>query len=341
MYFTQEDYRKIERYLKAKAVADTQLNVADIPLSGNETIVIVQNNHNVQMSVNSIVSQFFGLGVADFINVTDRYNASYISIGEATSLIPFRARKIGQVITFLNEAGNWSIYQFTGRVKNQWNNLTLWKDLFESIMIDSILPDEEDLTGVREGSNEYLKFKNKEYDTSEFSGLGRFFVRKNIIGGKNILTQDVFSKADTIYIIQYDHDLNGQTITLPTRSVLFFEGGSISNGTLVFNQTLVITPSFLISDSIKANIQGTYAAGQSLYDTVLNQVKYFNGDIWVLPDGYNIEYNRKGTTAQRPTLSTTEARFTYFDTDLGQNIVWDGTQWLNPDGTLIDKVTIV
>lgn len=239
MYFTQEDYRKIERYLKAKAIADTQLNVADLPLNGDETIAIVQNNHNVQMSVNSIVSQFFGLGVADFINVTDRYNASYINIGEAISLIPIRARKIGQVITFLNEAGNWSIYQFTGRVKNQWNNLTLWKDLFESIIIDSILPDEEDLTGVREGSNEYLKFKNKEYDTSEFSGLGRFFVRKNIVEGKNILTQDVFSKADTIYIIQYDHDLNGQTITLPTRSVLFFEGGSISNGTLVGNSTSI------------------------------------------------------------------------------------------------------
>lgn len=126
MYFTQEDYRKIERYLKAKAIADTQLNVADIPLNGDETIAIVQNNHNVQMSVNSIVSQFFGLRVSDFINVTDKYNAPIITLEQAIQLIPFKARKIGQFITFLNENSVWKTFQFQGTVVNQWNNTTLW-----------------------------------------------------------------------------------------------------------------------------------------------------------------------------------------------------------------------
>ena len=296
MYFTQEDYRKIERYLKAKALADTQLNVADIPLNGNETIVIVQNNHNVQMSVNSIVSQFFGLGVADFINVTDRYNASYISIGEATSLIPFRARKIGQVITFLNEAGNWSIYQFTGRVKNQWNNLTLWKDLFESIIIDSILPDEEDLTKSLpdENGNASLSLKDREYNPESFSGLGRVILRKNIaeiddpIYGKvtkNILFQDMIAQANTIYEIRYDFDLNGQQITIPEGCVLDFQGGSISNGLIILSATKVLPLGCNISEYVSTTISGTYKTGQILYDSALLKCKLWNGTSWTNLDG--------------------------------------------------------
>ena len=47
MYFTQEDYRKIEAYLKSKAVRDTSFDSATTPLQGNETIVLVQGGKNV------------------------------------------------------------------------------------------------------------------------------------------------------------------------------------------------------------------------------------------------------------------------------------------------------
>ncbi|RKN85500.1 hypothetical protein [Paenibacillus ginsengarvi] len=41
---------------------------------------------------------------------------------------------------------------------------------------------------------------------------------------------------------------------------------------------------------------------------------------------------RKGTTAQRPSASTlgSEKGFSYFDTELNQLLVWDGTRWVNP-----------
>ena len=35
MYFTQEDYRKIEAYLKSKAARDTSFDSATTPLQGN------------------------------------------------------------------------------------------------------------------------------------------------------------------------------------------------------------------------------------------------------------------------------------------------------------------
>lgn len=68
---------------------------------------------------------------------------------------------------------------------------------------------------------------NKTHDPSNFSGLGRKYLQKNIVSGKNVLTQAMMSDANTIYVIQYDFTL-GENITVPANCVLEFEGGSIS-----------------------------------------------------------------------------------------------------------------
>ena len=72
MYFTQEDYRKIEKWLLANSKKDTQFVEAATPLQGNETITFVQNGKNVKTSVKDIVDQLFLLGVSDFLNITDK-----------------------------------------------------------------------------------------------------------------------------------------------------------------------------------------------------------------------------------------------------------------------------
>lgn len=254
MFFTQEDYRKIEKWLLANSKKDTDFVGAATPLTGTETIAFVQDGHNVKVLLNDLTKQLFLLGASDFLNITDKYGESYITLSQAISLIPYKSRKTGQVITFLNEEGKWVIYQFRGTAKNQWNNLTLWVDIIKSIVVDSILPDEEDLTGVRIGSNEYLKFKNKDYNPENFSGLGRNFVRKNIVDGINLLSKEQFPTDSTIYVIQYDHDLNGTTLDIPSNSTLYFEGGSISNGTLHFNNTTLAG-----NPNIIADITGTIA----------------------------------------------------------------------------------
>lgn len=254
MFFTQEDYRKIEKWLLANSKKDTDFVGAATPLTGTETIAFVQDGHNVKVLLNDLTKQLFLLEALDFLNITDKYGESYITLSQAISLIPYKSRKTGQVITFLNEEGKWVIYQFRGTAKNQWNNLTLWVDIIKSIVVDSILPDEEDLTGVRIGSNEYPKFKNKDYNPENFSGLGRNFVRKNIVDGINLLSKEQFPTGSTIYVIQYDHDLNGTTLDIPSNSTLYFEGGSISNGTLHFNNTTLAG-----NPNIIADITGTIA----------------------------------------------------------------------------------
>ena len=96
-------------------------------------------------------------------------------------------------------------------------------------------PDEEDITVV----DDKLKLNDKEYNISEFSGLGRVYLRKNIVNGKNILAYNAFNSSSTIYHIQYDYDLDGRTVVVPNNCILLFEGGSLSNGTIVGNDTVI------------------------------------------------------------------------------------------------------
>ena len=98
-------------------------------------------------------------------------------------------------------------------------------------------PDEEDITKAQEGDGEVLKFKDKEYAPENFSGLGRVYLRKNLVGDKNILTQAMVNKANTIYVIQYDYDMNGARIEMPDGCTLEFNGGSLTNGRLVGTNT--------------------------------------------------------------------------------------------------------
>lgn len=138
MFFTQEDYRKIEKWLLANSRKDTDFAGAATPLKGNETVVLVQNGKNVKASVKDVVEQLFLLGVSDFVNITDKYGESYISLSQAIELIPYRSRKIGQVVTFLDDTGKWAMYQFQGLRKNQWNTLSLWVDLIGTPLVSSV-----------------------------------------------------------------------------------------------------------------------------------------------------------------------------------------------------------
>lgn len=249
MFFTQEDYRKIEKWLLANSVKDTEFAGASLPLKGNETVAFVQDGKNVNVFLKDLIEQIFLLGVSDFLNVTDKYGESRISLTQAIQLIPYKSRKIGQVITFLDEDGEWKLFQFQGERVNQWNNATLWVDLIKRIQGISII-DSEDITATVDNLNQTsLTFADKNYNTTDYSGLGRVYLRKNIqtvvnpntgiTYSTNFLTQAMLSKENTIYIIQYDYNLNGQTITIPSGCVLLFEGGSISNGVVKFNNTLL------------------------------------------------------------------------------------------------------
>ena len=95
--------------------------------------------------------------------------------------------------------------------------------------------DEEDIT-VESGN---LKLKDRAYDEASFSGKGYKILRKNIVEGKNILTQEMINNPNTVYEIRYDFDLNSSKIIIPEGCVLKFVGGLIKNGSLEGNTTII------------------------------------------------------------------------------------------------------
>lgn len=151
--------------------------------------------------------------------------------------------------------------------------MILDKQITPSMLSDSVmqllgnrsitnLADEEDITSV----NNLLKFKDKEYNVPNYSGLGIKYLRKNIIDGVNTLTQDMIDEDYTIYVLQYDYCLGGETITLPDHSIIFWKGGSLSEGTINLNKCRILgayQPTDLFADSI--SLDGDWAQGQLFY----------------------------------------------------------------------------
>ena len=136
------------------------------------------------------------------------------------------------------------------------------------------IADDEDLLEV---SNR-LKLKDKVYDPDNFSGKGYAILRKNIVEGKNILTQDMVNKPNTIYEIRYDFDLNSTEITLPENCVLKFNGGSLSNGTINGNYVKVEAETL---DNVLINIKYTSPVNFNRSLTY-----YIIPEIWGIIEGY-------------------------------------------------------
>ena len=79
-------------------------------------------------------------------------------------------------------------------------------------------------------------------------------------------------------------------------------------------------------------ITGIYE-GFQFYDTTINKLIWWNGQMWIDSNGIKAELNRKGDSNSRPALMTNEAGFQYYDTTLKKYIVWNGTEWTNMDGS--------
>lgn len=254
MFFTREDILKIQQALLKLGVKDSELPSAE-PVTYNDTLSIVQEGKNKQIGVKDFCNQISLWKREDFINITDKYDEHYISLTKAINLVPVLQRKDGLVITFQDTNGDWRIYQFRGNITEFFNE-EKWFDLYDyrNYIINSIVPDEEDLTAStpNENGTSIISLKDRPYNTANFISKGYKILRKNIqtINGsiKNILTQDMISKSDTIYEIRYDFDLNGETIRFPNNITLKFNGGCLFNGKIRGN---TLTQNDLTIDNFK------------------------------------------------------------------------------------------
>lgn len=171
-------------------------------------------------------------------------------------------------------------------------NKNYWQPMY------GLSADNEDITS---NSDFELKFADKKYQPSEYSGYGRVYLRKNIYNGRNILTQDMVKESNSVYYIQYDYDLDGNLISFKDNCVLVFNGGSLNNGQVSFNNTIIVGL------------------------PILNRIHIQGGN---LISG-NTTFKHRGSTTSRPTLTNVDAGFLYYDTTLSGWVWWTGTQWKN------------
>lgn len=91
-------------------------------------------------------------------------------------------------------------------------------------------------------------------------------LKPNIVDGKNVLTQEMLSSKNTKYVIKYNYELLDATLTMPQNVILEFDGGSIKNGTLVGNDTLMLNTNETESVLYNVTLDGTWK--ESSYDLV-------------------------------------------------------------------------
>lgn len=226
---------------------------------------------------------------------------------------------------------------------------------------EAVPADEEDITE----QNGTLQLANKTYDKQSFSGLGRVYLRKNIVGDKNVLTQAMINKANIIYVIQYDYDLNGQTIVTPSNSILKFDGGSFDNGIVDISNTtenisfiargILLDQNFSgVNNKFNINREDINLVSSIRNNTLVKDiVKYIDyKDIPTLNmvanlGGVSIEYikgkpvisgdmyvSKMGTTQERP-ANIINKGFQYFDTTINKPIFWDGAKWIDATGATV------
>ena len=141
-----------------------------------------------------------------------------------------------------------------------WNfNGESWSDSGTSIDMNDA--DEEDITRNADGK---LQFKDRAYG----DGMGYVILRKDKTFAEQV------TQANTIYEIRYDFTLS-YNVVIPTNCVLYFNGGSISNGTIVggsfeiksnskrFLKSNLIINATISNDTIESN---WFDIQQSAYD---------------------------------------------------------------------------
>lgn len=336
MHFTQEDYRKIEAWLYQRVVRDTDSPNAD-PLMGAERVPIIQDGKNKTVGLNDLVEQMAMMRLPDFYNVTTASKKSWLTLKEAVSLVPVAQRKLGLTITFHNEHGNWLICQFKGASVNQWDSLNYWNNIIQQALEELVVyPDEEDITGVRDGNRTFLKFKNRDYNPEEFSGMGMIILRKNLVGTEacaiddddhwnNILTQDMINQENTVYIVEYDFDLDSKVISIPKGCTLWFQGGSINNGTIYLQETAILG-AFEFADMGTAKLFGKFNTGQ---------IMTFSNDSYKAKEGGYFTASTKNSSAtveedaknDKETFYSTNSNA--YNTGLRQELRWwNGEEWI-------------
>ena len=161
------------------------------------------------------------------------------SFTETDPTVPAWAKQASKPTYTASEVG--ALPANTQLFSGDYNDLTNKPTIPEGAIVDSALsktstnPVQNKV--IAEALENISSVSDKEYDPSNNSGMGKKTLK--LTNGSNTLSQSDFDQENTIYVIEYDFDLNGGEISVPDGSIIEFNGGSINNGTFKFNGATV------------------------------------------------------------------------------------------------------
>lgn len=215
-------------------------------------------------------------------------------------------------ISYCKETGKH--YKFNS---NNQSDLTTGKWIEQH---EAVPADEEDITE----QNGTLQLANKTYDKQSFSGLGRVYLRKNIVGDKNVLIYNNILDSTTENIsfiargILLDQNFSGVNNKFNINREDINLVSSIRNNTLVKDIVKYIDYKDIPTLNMVANLGGV-------------SIEYIKGKPVISGDMY---VSKMGTTQERP-ANIINKGFQYFDTTINKPIFWDGAKWIDATGATV------
>lgn len=310
--------------INSKTINLTNVKFNDLLLE-NSTLSIIGYYHAVNRG--NIIIADENADLHDVINVAVD---SYSRTGSSGIVIQY----IGSTTKYhvLNIAGQRTVFAAEISIDNINNITSLYGN--DWIVADFIM-------GISS------KFNNKGF-YSDFSANKRALL-KSIDKNSKSMTIDVsgfyqgYSPAKGMYVL----------IPLSTKKVFVSRIVSYESGVITLSESL---PEEIPSDTkfsiinIKTNRKFTNASfsgsqenvpilpdedkGFLYYNTTNNKLMFYNGS-WINIDGHHVDFKTKGSSEERPTPNILEEGDTFFDTSLKKMILWNGTAWVNMDGTTL------
>lgn len=200
-------------------------------------------------------------------------------------------------------------------------------------------------------SGDSIKWNGAEYGSfrGDDSGIGNYIILKSTSTGWNIVSiaGEWLASASAKYgatIVRGTYFSNESSMPNPgdvfvsTKAHNWRENyyGLINMGTAGTPKIKYMGPAFSAPFLAYSSLQTLTSddIGYSQFYTTYNMPLWYDGSKFVDALGYKALLKR-GTTANRPSLSSTDYGYQYYDSDLKKYIVWDGTAWVNIDGTAL------
>lgn len=173
------------------------------------------------------------------------------------------------------------------------------------------------------------------------------------------------TEPDTKYVIKHNFDLNNESITIPANCLLKFDGGSLTNGTLIGNNT-IIESNQKTNAIISATLSGTFSFDVNMITLAAVAMSGSYNDLTDKPSLAAVatsgSYNDLEDTPTIPTVPTNISSFTndanytkgsagdtrpidveigymFFDTTIGENggmPIWKSAEgWVDATGATV------